>query len=520
MKNIIIILFRSELNYLIKYDRLRTSSDRIIQLSYNEFDKLSEDRQVSFLQNSMPIYEQEHEVLLIEYSRNLEYDNAPLLKFEGIQSIIPLSDIGSRLLSSKLNKDFRIAEPINPSVYISFTNYRSHILRNEAGTELCSIYELEVPKDDFISDFKAATLFQLNNQSPGKNDSTLAHLVDFNTTPSFIPEGNIEALIKSACIGMRKLGQDVEKITKSAFYNFVIQRKSEINQKSLFKAVQYIDKNTIDDDELKRFNKLKDTLSENDKYPSAFLLFTYFYYLKRLMEKNHYNIEIIKENILELKYYDSESASKVLFILGYTFSIQTISKSLQSFSSTPLLKNTKSLDLDWKPKVTKEFSNEVFVNSESNKEEAESENRNNIPNQNNYNEETEQPIQVQLKVESKPINTVKNIESKINDGSEKELIETKAKQGQVNNDLFSNTSLINNTSDSIFTFKEFQNNLKKRKAFLSKILNELKSTKIDENQITKDVLIKCLKNIDEYEKQKGGLKVAAVDALKIFDKDE
>lgn len=522
MKNIIIVLFRSELNYLIKYDWLRTSSDRIIPLSYYEFDKLSEERQVDLLQNSMPIYEQEHEILLIQYSRNLEYDNAPLLKFEGIKSIIPLSEIGSRLLISKLNNDLKISKPLSPSVYSSFTNHRSHILRNTAGTELCSIYKLEVPKDDFISDFKAATLFQLNNQNPEKKDSTLAHLVDFNTTPSFIPEGNIEAVLKTACVGMKKTGIDIEKTKSSMFYKFVIENKERINGVSFYKALKFIEEK-IQLESLNRepFRKLKNVLSENGKLENAFTIYSYFYFLKKKMEKNEYDISSIKDNVLELKYHDIISTSKVLFMLGYTFSMQTISKSLQSYSSSPLLKSTRSLDLNWKPEIVEELSSEEFTKRKPIKEEAENEKANNIiSNQNNYNEETEQPIEVELTVDIKPINSVTNIESKINDDSEKDLTKTKAKNNQTNKDLFSNTSSVNDSSDSIFTFKEFQKNLKKRKTFLSKILEELKSTKIEENQITKGVLIKCLKNINEYEKQKGGLKVAAIDALKIFDKDE
>jgi hypothetical protein len=199
MKNITIVLQRTELNYLIKYDTLRISSDRIINLSYNEFNQLPEKYKISLLQNSLPIYEQEHEVILIEYDSILViFDNAPLLEFKGILSIIPLSETGAQLLSSKLNTDFNILSPLDAKIYKAFTNNRNHVLRLAASRKLCMLYNVSMPNDAFIADFQKATLFQLNNESPKKNDSTLAHLIDFNITPSFIPEGNIEALIKSA----------------------------------------------------------------------------------------------------------------------------------------------------------------------------------------------------------------------------------------------------------------------------------------------------------------------------------
>lgn len=206
-------------------------------------------------------------------------------------------------------------------------------------------------------------------------------------------------------------------------------------------------------------------------------------------------------------------------MLGYTFSIQTISKSLLSFSTSPLLKTSRSLNLDWVPKVKKD-SNEELVKKQPNKVETDNEKSNHISDRNNYDEETEQPVKIKLSVEDKPMNELTNIESKTSDHLEKELVETTTKTNQIDTDLFSNSFSQNDNLGSNFTFKEFQNNLKKRRSFLSKILDELKSTKIEENQITKDILIQCLKNIDEYEKQKGGLKVAAVDALKIFDKNE
>jgi hypothetical protein len=507
MKNTIIVLLRSELNYLIKYDSLRTSSDRIIHLSYLEFGDLSEERQMNLLQNSIPIYEQDHEVILIEYNRDLEYDNAPLLKFKGISSIIPLTETALRLLSSKLNIDFNIMKPLDSLVYKYFSNYRSHIFRYEGGKQLCSIYKLKIPKEDFITDFKAATLFQLNNNKPKDSDTTLAHLVDFNITPSFIPEGNIEALIKSACIGMRKLGQDVNKITKSAFYNFVIQRKLEINETSLFKAIQYIDKNTIEEDELKRFKKLKNTLSENGKYTSAFLLFTYFYYLKRLMEKNHYDIEIIKEEILELKYYDIESASKVLFMLGYTFSIQTISKSIQSFSNSVLLKTRKNLDLEWAPKDIEQKNKENQFEKDNTKFE---DNESVLfKNQIESSFADEKAIEIQPQLEDEPEETNSTMVSKMNN----DLDLTNMAMG-----LFSTKKELSNEVEivSIFNLAEFKKNIgggEKSK----KLIEALNDRNIDEKDVSKEIVISCLKEISLYANNKGKIYDFAEKALKIFE---
>ncbi|WP_158973865.1 hypothetical protein [Cellulophaga sp. L1A9] len=533
MKNIIVILQRAELNYLIKYDSIRIASDRIINLTYEEFKQLSDKQKIAILQNSLPIYEQEHEVFLIEYHANsIGYDNGPILEFKGIYSLIPLSEIGARLLSSKLNTDFNVLKPLESKLYKSFINNRSHLLRYKAGQQLCSLYQVPNPKEEFITDFKTATLFQLNEATPNGNDSTLAHLIDFNITPSFIPEGNIEAVIKAACVGMKKLNKEVDQITRSTFYSFVIKEKSAINSKTLYKAIQYIEEKTdLDNEEKTRFNKLKNTLSENGKYANAFLLFSYFYFLKKQIEKNDYNISIAKDDILELKHYDSEVASKVLFMLGYTFSIQTISKSIQSFSKSRLLKTQKNLDLDWSPKEVVELKSE---NKKSSQEEKpvvvdllikEKQNLKPLSDLQNSNDKTklktneestkdknefdvDTSTSKQLEEEKTPI------ENKINEEAPPSIV-TFSNIKKPDSDLFSKN--IKTKNKSLFTFQEFENILKKRKSFLSKIVNALKAIGIQESEITEEILIKCLEDLDEYKKQNGGLKVNAKESLKIFE---
>ena len=532
MKNIIIILQRAELNYLIKYDSTRIASDRIINFSYEEFMKLNDKQKITLLQNSLPIYEQEHEVFLIEYNTNsIGYDNGPILEFKGISSLIPLSEIGAKLLSSKLNTDFNVLEHLDPKLYKSFINNRSHLLRYKAGKQLCSLYQVSNPKEEFITDFKTATLFQLNEVIPNGNDSTLAHLIDFNITPSFIPEGNVEAVIKAACVGMKKLNKEVDQITRSTFYSFVIKEKSAINSKTIYEAIQYIeDKSDLDNEEKTRFNKLKNTLSEDGKYANAFLLFSYFYFLKKQIEKNGYDISIAKDDILELKHYDSEVASKVLFMLGYTFSIQTISKSIQSFSKSTLLKTQKNLDLAWSPK---EIVESKLENKNSNQEEkpveidltvnAKQDNRPLISPQNSK-DKTKLKTNGSIKDKSEfnlDATQSKNLEEEENPIEYKKNKEVSPSTDKINDikkqevDLFSEN--IKTDNKSLFTFQEFENILKKRKSFLSKIVNALKAIGIQESEITEEILIKCLKDLDEYEKQKGGLKVAAEEALKIFE---
>lgn len=537
MKNIIIVLQRSELNYLIKYDTLRTSSDRIINLGYKEFKSLSEDNKVSLLQESLPIYEQDHEVLLIEYDYKLvTYDNAPTLEFKGISSIIPLTETGSRLLSAKLNIDFNILDYLDVNLYRSFINNRNHILRMGAGEKLCSFYDVPAPDEGFIVDFKNATLFQLNYNSPTRNDSALAHLIDFNTTPSFIPEGNIEALIKTACVGLKKLGLEVDKVTKSTFYTLAVEEKEVINDISLFRAIEYIeDKIEIDKNTKTRFIQLKETLSEKGKYKNAFLLFSYFYYLKKEMEKNDYDVSAPKNTILELKYNDLDTASKVLYMLGYTFSIQTISKSIQSFSNSQLLKTPKNLNLEWTPRVIEE---EIVIetvipiqgttednfgvvkyqdgNSLENQTETEPEDLvNKIQDEktftktwNSDKESEEKKVIENEKTEDASLTESKMYEEKEPSDNSSSLVSV---QFSMENDFINSTS-----EDPVCDLKEFKKNIGNGK-FADKIISAINNSNSGEEKISKQLIISCLKEIDEYETKGGKISSNTKKALKIFE---
>lgn len=509
MKNITIVLQRSELNYLIKYDTLRISSDRIINFSYKEFKQLSEKYKIFLLQNSLPIYEQEHEVLLIEYDAMLvSYDNAPSLEFKGILSIIPLTETGGKLLSSKLNTDFNILSPLDAKIYKAFTNDRNHILRLVASSKLCMLFNVSMPSDSFIADFQKATLFQLNNKTPMHYDSTLAHLIDFNITPSFIPEGNIEAVIKSACVGMKKLNKEVDQVTRSKFYSFAIEHKDSINSGSLFQAIMFIeDKIKLFDDTKNGFNQLKETLSEKGKYDNAFLSFSYFYYLKKVIEKNEYDISAPKNDILELIHYDSEEASRVLFMLGYTFSIQTISKSIQSLSKCELLKTRKNLDLEWPPKEIEQKIIEIPKQEKAEYEPGDSE------IQDSDSQEDLKPNEYELS----PVNKTDK-----KSFPDKKRID-KAKESSVNQvGLFPDQTgtghdQTNSNSDNpVFNWDEFKKNMGDGK-FVNNLIETINSRNIDEKEVSKELIIICLKEINQYKTRSGKVSANAEKALKFFE---
>jgi ligand-binding SRPBCC domain-containing protein len=121
-----------------------------------------------------------------------------------------------------------------------------------------------------------------------------------------------------------------------------------------------------------------------------------------VIEKNDYDISAPKDEILELIYYNSEVSSRVLFMLGYTFSIQTISKSIQSFSKCELLKTQKNLNLEWTPNP-KEIEQEII--EIPNQDKAEYKTEDFLIQVNNLSE-NEKAIEIELSVEKKKDKTI------------------------------------------------------------------------------------------------------------------
>jgi len=366
MKTILIALLRTEFYYLIKYDSIKTSSDRMIMHSFQGFKKLPIDARANLLQISLPLHEQEHEVLLIEYDNKLiGFDNAPKINTKGIYSIVPLTEMASKLLLSKINNNFNFKSHIELSVYKMFENIRGNIHRLEAADQLRLLFNLEKPKEDFSSKIKEATLTKIKNKNLDSNNSIFEHLLDFDITPSFCPEGNIEAFIKSACLGYKKIEEDIYNVKDGDIFKYLKINKEKIEEYSFYEATEFINEN-LNENELKdKYKTMQEILTENGTYQNAFFMFSYFYHLKKIMEINDYKIEFIEKDIMELKSNNKELASNVIFLLGYTLSIQTISRSLQTYSSSQLLKEKKQLNINHRKKAK---SKEIILEITNQKE--------------------------------------------------------------------------------------------------------------------------------------------------------
>jgi hypothetical protein len=343
MKRIIIAIERSKFNYLYKYNICTVSTVNIIEYSYPqllEFYKSNLDATASIIEKALPVFESEHEVILLEVESsevgyNLEFG------FNAVKLIIPLNELARELLQSKLNSDFLYAAPIPTNLYEATLALREDKLRSKAALSVLSCFSLPTPATPFTNLVKHATRRLIFNEEISKEAGTIDFLLEFNTTPSGIPSGNIEGLMKIICVGMLKVTGSVNKLRLSPLFNLLLDNLELLNQGSLLSCYQNFQK--ISDKNRDKVERLEATLVSKKVDSDLFLLLFLFISFKKELQKNDFDLKTITFDINEIKSIYSQELSEALYLIGYTMSIGVLHESIHRLSFSPLFKVEKEI---------------------------------------------------------------------------------------------------------------------------------------------------------------------------------
>jgi hypothetical protein len=351
----IVALERNKFTYLYKYNTIRVDINQIIDWPSKKILSLiniDTNKIISLLEKAIPLFEQDHEIILLEVSKeNIIIDGGILLTFNSITSIYPLTEVGRKLLDGKISDDFIINEPLFEKFIDNLKINRSMSFRRNTSEKLLEYYGLS----EILSyDFKILIESSIKNNLIEKRQnqaltSYLDYLIAYNKTPSYIPDGNIEHICKIGAITMKFLGKPDEVFTNGPFYNSTVKYKSKINSNSVsdsylkFFAIQ-------DEDLLMSRRKIVDYISKDFKNADVFKISYYFLAFKAIINKNDNNIDCIKSEIAILLSEDKNTTAFVLSLLGYTYSFENIYEGLHRLSNAPLLKSSISKQSDEKEK--------------------------------------------------------------------------------------------------------------------------------------------------------------------------
>ena len=343
----ILAIERTKFTYLYKYNQIRVDVNQLIDKSTDALKgMLTNDlnRLIELFDKAMPLFEQDHEIILLEIEKSkMSIQNGILISFDSIQCIYPLTDIGLKLLDGKISEDFILEQPVFENVIEAIKINRSMDFRKAAAAKLLEHYDLVqyIKKDTILSIESSVEKNLLDKVKPQIFDTFLDHLIAYNKTPSYIPEGNIEHICKIGVIAIKYLGKAEEVFTNGHFYKSSIKYKSKINSPSYLKS--YSDFNSIVDVELKSsIEKMVDIISKEYSGVDVFKVSYFFLAFKSFLNKHDNNVELLNNEIEDLVYDDKQSAAIVLAMLGFTYSIESIYDGLHRISNAPLLKSTRS----------------------------------------------------------------------------------------------------------------------------------------------------------------------------------
>jgi hypothetical protein len=343
----IVAIERTKFTYLYKYNQIRVDINQLIDKSTNELkDMLNNDLNnlIQLFNKALPLFEQDHEIILLEVDKSkINLQDGILISFDSIHCIYPLTKTGLQLLYGKINDDFILEPPVFENAIEALRINRSMAYRRATSIKLLIHYNMDaLLQKSMLSLIESAVEKNLLDKSkPQVFNTFLDHLIAYNKTPSYIPDGNIEHICKIGAITIKYLGKAEEVFINGPFYKSSIKYISQINSPSYLSS--YLAFNSIEDSELKSsIEKMVEIISKDYNGIDIFKVSFFFLAFKSFLNKHDNNIELLNNDIEVLIENDNQSASFVLVLLGYTFSIESIYEGLHKISNAPLLKSTQS----------------------------------------------------------------------------------------------------------------------------------------------------------------------------------
>jgi hypothetical protein len=333
----IIAIERNTFNYLYKYNQVKISLNQLIDATAEDLSTKSKIKDLlAQFDRALPLFEEDHEVLLLEVNKtDLEFDGNILLQFKAVKGVYPLTIIGKRLLLGKLNDNIIIYEAVFETLIEELKIKRSLDYRKLAVKKLHLAFgvktSISVPDFAIIE----GSVYNILKGATQDSNQYIRELIDFNKTPSYIPDGNIEYLLKIGLIAIKSMGRDESVLEKGPYYKKSVEISRFINSGTL--AESYTKFLAINDDEFKKsLNGILNQISINNKNVDIFKLSYYYIAFKNILLKKDCNLLELGSAINQLIKEDESVASWVLTLVGYSFSFEKLYESLHKLDPDQL----------------------------------------------------------------------------------------------------------------------------------------------------------------------------------------
>lgn len=339
----IVAIERSKFIYLYKYNEISIDATQVIDSNEEKIINDSQENKRKLIDDFnriLPIFEQDHEVILLEIDKNYISIECNLkIRFKAVLSIYPLTSVGNQLLQGKINDNFIINKPVFEDIIEEVKIIRTLKSRKLAAINILNLFSLKIDNQDLNLISQVLKKVLLSKNSAINFNSYLDYLIAYNKTPNNIPDGNVEFLCKIGVIVLNYLKIDEINFFKGPFYKSCLQYSNVINEGGIFNSyTNFIE--LKDNDLIMSLEKLKSNIDFDLNNIDIFKASYFFLAYKSFLNKNDKNLELLKIEIDKLIFDDENTAAFVLIMIGYTFSFESLYESLHTLNKVPLVKVT------------------------------------------------------------------------------------------------------------------------------------------------------------------------------------
>jgi hypothetical protein len=336
----LLALERDQFIKLYKFGELIINIDRFLDGVGKEsqwFDIPSET-----LDGIIPIYEQSHEILIINVSKERIVGSGIIgpkltIKISDLLKIYPLTAEAKRFLNGRFHPKIQIGEPVFERQVFEIQKKREWGLREKAAKSLQAVFDVAGSiADSYKKEIEIGLKDRILGIKSSKDESFLSHIIRFDRNPIF-PEGPIEFIFKTALIYTESQGKQESDFRKLPLFKFL---ETEFDSQSTIMLASMSD--FVEHEKTKSF---RDRILGIDKQIDLLLVSVYYLFFKSKLNRKQNDLNSIKSDLLELKAHYPNETRLILYMIGMIFSFENLNDSLYEITNPPLFSGEKKLDL-------------------------------------------------------------------------------------------------------------------------------------------------------------------------------
>ena len=330
----LLIIERDQFLKLFKFGEIKIPLSRFIDGFDVENNKSAITAET--LESRMPLFEQDHELLILEISKEI-LTIAPeiSLKLSQVSKIYPLTDEADRYLFGKLNQKIVLQKPVFENQVQEVKIRRDFNLRIKAADSLAILFKVDKSlAGAYYDEIEDGIKTRLGQKSMAMHKKYIYNLICFNRNPIY-PQGNAEYTLKAGSVFVQMKGGSESDYEHGPFYEF------HLSNAQLYAGMSMEDslRNTYKRPESKT---LLEELHKQYSKIDVFSIGAWFLYFKDKLNKSSYDLAIIKEEVERLNVSQPVETAVIIQIIGMLFNFENLYESFYTLSSIPIF--NKNLD--------------------------------------------------------------------------------------------------------------------------------------------------------------------------------